>query len=122
MSYRKGVRFERDLLHFFNDRGFSVLRTPSSGNKITPVDIIAIKRGLIIAIECKAWSKKPRIETKKIIQMREWVNKAGAFGFIAWKKPGNVWTFLRIDDAEKGNYDDENWFRMDNLLNVIDFR
>jgi Holliday junction resolvase len=120
--YTKGVRFERDLLHFFNHKGFSVLRVPSSGSSVSPVDIIAIKKGLIIAIECKAWAKKPRIEKKSLQKFRMWVDRAGALGFIAWKKPRNEWLFLRIDDAENGNYEDENWFRMENLLNALDFR
>ena len=122
MSYRKGVRFERELLHFFNNKGFSALRVPSSGNSISPLDVIAIKKGLIIAIECKAWSSRPRIKAEKLQQMREWVDRAGALGFIAWRKPRDQWMFLRIDDAEKGKYEDENWFRMENLLNALDFR
>lgn len=122
MSYRKGVRFERDLLHFFHNKDFSVMRVPSSGNKLSPVDIIAIKKGLIIAIECKSWSKKPRLDKKQLSNLRTWIDKAGALGFIAWKKPGNEWSFLRIEDAEANKYEDENWFALENLLNALDFR
>jgi Holliday junction resolvase len=121
-TYVKGSRFERELIHFLNYKGFAVARVPSSGGFLSPLDIIAIKKNLVVAIECKAWDKLPKLDKKQIIHFREWVNKAGAIGFVAWKKPGNIWLFLRLEDAEANRYDEENWLPMENVLNALDFR
>lgn len=117
-AYSKGVRGERELLHFLNSKGFAVSRVPSSGGYLSPIDIIAIKRGLIIAIESKVYSNKPRLEKKKLKRFREWCEKAGAMGFLAWRNSGQ-WLFLKINDAEAGNYEDGRWIEMKNLLSAF---
>jgi Holliday junction resolvase len=121
-TYVKGSRFERDLIHFLNYKGFAVARVPSSGGFLSPMDVIAIKKGLVVAIECKAWNKLPKLDKKQLTHFREWVNKAQAIGFVAWKKPGGKWLFLRLEDAEANRYEEENWLPMENVLNALDFR
>ena len=118
MSIRTGIFYERELLHYLNDRGFSVCRIPSSGNYITPVDIIAMKNGNVVCFECKAWSKKPRLSKPKREMMVNWCNRAGARSFLAWRTRGK-WLFLRMEDVERGNYADENWLEMENLLSLL---
>lgn len=120
-TYSKGVRAERELLHFLNYKGFACVRQASSGGFLTPVDIVAIKGGLIIGIECKSHKTKPKLEKKQLKRFKEWCDRAGALGFLAWRREGK-WLFLRIQDAEQNLYDDENWFEMDSLLEVLDFR
>lgn len=120
--YRKGALFERELIHFLNYKGFSVSRTASSGGYLYPIDIIALKKGLILAFECKAHKTKPRLEKKKLDKFKQWCEKAGAIGFLAWKAPQNKWRFLTMEDAEKRNYADDNWIEIDNFLKAIDFR
>ena len=120
--YRKGARFERELIHFLNYKGFSVSRTASSGGYLYPVDIVALKKGLILAFECKAHKNKPRLERKKLARFRQWCERAGAIGFVAWRAPQNRWLFLSTEDAEKSRYGDENWIAMENFLKAIDFR
>jgi Holliday junction resolvase len=121
-TYAKGSRFERDLIHFLNYKGFAVARIPSSGGYLSPIDVIAIKKGLTIAIECKAWDKLPKPRKEQLHSMKEWCEKAGAIGFVAWKKPGNIWLFLRLEDALANNYAEDNWIPMENVLNALDFR
>lgn len=120
--YNKGATFERELIHFLNYKGFSVSRTASSGGYLYPIDIIALKKGLILAFECKSHKTKPRLERKKLDKFRQWCDKAGAMGFLAWKAPQNKWRFLTLNDAENSNYADDNWMEMENLLKAIDFR
>ncbi|MCK4497191.1 MAG: hypothetical protein KAU24_03290 [Candidatus Aenigmarchaeota archaeon] len=120
--YRKGVRFERELIHFLNYKGFSVSRTASSGGYLYPVDIVALKRGLILAFECKAHKNKPKLQKDKLKKFKDWCKNGGAMGFLAWRAPKNRWLFLRIEDAEKNNYADENWIGMENFLKATDFR
>jgi len=118
-TYSKGARGERELLHFLNYKGFAVIRAPSSGGFITPVDIIAIKNGTVLAFEIKAWSRKPKINKKQLNGLRSWCNRAGAMGFIAWRSSGNKWMFLPLKDAETNKYEDENWIKMEDFLDVL---
>lgn len=117
-TYAKGARAENELLHFLNYHGFACLRQASSGGYLTPVDIVAMKKGLVLAIECKAHQKKPKLQKDKLKRFAEWCEKAGAIGLLGWRTTGK-WLFLRIKDAEKGNYEDENWIEMENLLKVF---
>ena len=121
-AYLKGARTERELLHFLNFKGFSCGRIASSGNYLTPVDLIAMKKGLILCFEIKAHKNKPKLEKDKLQRFREWCDRAGAIGFLAWKPEKNRWLFLKIEDAESNNYEDENWIEMRSLLAALDFR
>ncbi len=118
-TYAKGARFERDLMNFLHSNNFACLRCASSGGWYTPVDIIAIRNNLILAIECKAHNKKPKLEKDKVKKLREWCDRAKAWGFLAWKVPGNEWRFLRLEDMEANRYEDENWFGIKQILGVF---
>ena len=120
--YQKGAAFERQLIRFLSYKGFSVSRTASSGGCLYPVDILAMKKGTILAFECKAHKAKPRLQKEKFRKFKEWCENAGAMGFLAWKAPQNRWLFLRMEDVEKSNYADENWIGMNSFLKAIDFR
>lgn len=118
-TYAKGARFELELLHFLNGKGFSCIRAPSSGGYISPVDVVALKKGLTLGIECKSWSKKPKINKKQLTRLRSWCDNAGAIGFIAWRESGNRWLFLCLEDAEANKYEDENWIGMERFLGAL---
>lgn len=119
MSYSKGVFYERDLLHFFKSRGFSTLRTAGSGHS-TPADILAIKKGCIIAIECKAHKKKPKLKKEKVAELKEWCEQAGALGFLAWRAPLQEWWFLPMEHLENEKYHDEHWIETNPLLKMLE--
>lgn len=121
-SYAKGARAELELIHYLNSVGFSCVRSASSGNFLYPMDIVAIKKGLTIAIESKNYAKKPRPDKAQLSQMSEWCAKAGAIGLVGWRTPESKWLFLRLEDAVNGNYEDENWMERDVLLKALDFR
>lgn len=117
-SYSKGASGERELVHMLNNHGFSVMRAPSSGGALYPLDIVALKKGMIIAFEIKTWNRKPRLEKDQMNGFREWCERAGAMGFLGWRGRGR-WSFLRLDDVVAGNYADENWISMDSFLRVL---
>ncbi len=126
-TYAKGSRAEREILHYLNHKGFSCVRVPSSGGFISPLDVLAIKKGLILAFEIKNHKTKPRLNKKQLSSFSEWCRRAGALGFVAWRRttPPNLtaserWLFLRINDAEQGNYEDDNWIERNMLLNALD--
>jgi len=120
-TYAKGARAERELLHFLNSRNFAVIRAPASGGDLSPVDIVAIKRGLIIAIESKAWENKPKLPKERVDRLKEWSDKAGAITFLGWRTK-NKWLFLQLKDVIENKYEDANWFPMENFLDALDFR
>jgi Holliday junction resolvase len=118
MSYKKGAHYERDLMHFLTYKGFSTLRVAGSGHN-SPADIVAIKDGNILVIECKAHLKKPRLQRDKVQEMKEWCDRAGAFGFLAWRAPNQDWLFLGMRDVEQGKYEDGNWLTKEGFLKVF---
>ncbi|MBU0952810.1 MAG: restriction endonuclease [Nanoarchaeota archaeon] len=119
--YAKGARFERELLHFLHGMGFSVIRGPASGGELSPIDVVAMKKGLIVAVECKNWNTKPRLSRDKIQGMKMWCERAGAIGFLSWRAAKD-WLFLPLTDAEVGNYADEYWLPMKNVLSALDIQ
>ncbi|NIM45408.1 MAG: hypothetical protein GTN80_06245 [Nitrososphaeria archaeon] len=61
--YVKGARFERRVKRFFEDLGFLVIR--SAGSK--PIDLVCIREGEILLVECKTSIKEIRKSTLKRI-------------------------------------------------------
>ncbi len=117
-TYAKGSKAERELLKFLSARGYSCVRQASSGGFRSPVDIVAIKHGKILSFEIKSWSKKPKLERRQLERFSEWSGNAGALAFLAWYSQ-NEWRFLPLSDAEKGNYDDENWISLEDFLRIF---
>lgn len=117
-TYRKGAAAERELLHFFNHQGFSCMRQASSGGHTTPVDIIAMRSGITLAFECKNHARKPYLQRDKLHAFRDWCQTAGAMGFLAWRTQGR-WLFLKVEDADQGNYQDGKWIEIQDLLSAF---
>lgn len=99
--YVKGAQAERDLAKLLKNRSFSVIRAAGSGSSISTPDLIAIKGGRILAFECKAWKTTPRLKKNEYKEFLEWCKRAGAMGFLAWKKKG--WLFMNIKNLKKSN-------------------
>jgi len=119
-TYHKGARAERELIHFLNYHGFSCIRSASSGGALYPVDVVALRKDIILTFEIKSWAKKPKLDKTKLQRFKEWSVNAGAFAFLAWYNE-NQWSFLTLKQAEDGEYDDENWLSLDNLLEAFKF-
>lgn len=100
-TYAKGARAERELAKKLMDLGFSVVRSGKSGSSISVPDIIALKRGIILAFECKSWKNVPKLRKEQYEKFLEWCEKAGAIGFLAWRK--KRWFFLNVKNLKEGN-------------------
>ncbi len=94
--HSKGANAERELMHLFFKEGFSVVRIAGSGTSPLPApDIIAIKKGRIIAVECKARkAKNLAISVGQIGELLGWAEKAGGEPLIGWKIPRKGWFFF----------------------------
>ncbi len=118
-TYAKGAAFERELMHYLRYKGLAVVRQAGSGGETTPVDILALKQGMVLAIECKNHAEKPRLPAERVQRFTDWCRLAGAIGLLAWKKPGGNWLFLRLEDAAGGRYEDESWLELEQLLGAF---
>jgi len=102
--YSKGARSERELLNILAGKGYSVIRSAGSGVNALSPDIIAIKAGKLIAIECKAWNKGslslPLDQFQKLV---EWQNNTAFPTFVAWRMNGKGWFFIKLEEFEKGS-------------------
>jgi Holliday junction resolvase len=102
--YRKGANAERELIRLLFGRGLAVLRVAGSGKTPLPSpDIVAMRPGLQLAIECKAWDKPYlSLAHAQMSELREWSRMAGAELYIAWKIPRKGWCFLKPRQFKKG--------------------
>ena len=82
MSYRKGRRFEWEVRKLLEERGYVVIRAARS----KPVDLVAMKEGEILLIECKYDSYLSKERKEELIRIAE---KAGATPILAAKRRYN---------------------------------
>lgn len=101
---KKGMKFERDLIHMFWDKGYAALRTAGSGAARYPTpDVVAGNGNKFIALEVKKRNSLPVYLTEN--EVRELVmfsNLFGASAYIAVKIPRKEWKFIDIEQLKKG--------------------
>lgn len=105
-TYRKGYTAENELVHTLSKYGYVAMRAPRSGRiGLASPDIVAVKKGKILAIECKSRASAFTVEREQLQELREWEEKAGAIPYIGWKIARKGWLFLELEDVErnKGN-------------------
>lgn len=100
--YNKGARSERELLNKLYELGYSVVRAAGSGVNALGPDIIAIKKGICFAFECKAWDRGSlSIEPDQFEKLVEWERNSAAFTFVAWKVKNKGWYFIKLNEFTK---------------------
>jgi len=85
---RRGISEERELVHKLEAKGFAVLRAPASGSRIKfdRPDIIAGRKGFIIALEVKSTSKRTfYIKNESVNQLVRFSKRFGANPLMAVK-------------------------------------
>ncbi len=78
--YRKGYRFEMAIYHKFKNAGYFVIRSAGSHGEF---DIIAIKDGRILGIQCKYDGRLTKAELERI---KETAIKYGILPYLAFAK------------------------------------
>lgn len=121
-KYRKGYVAERELLHKLYEKGYAVIRAPKSGRLNLPCpDLIAIKNGKTLSIECKSRKNGFQISKDQLDELKEWERRSESKVLIGWKRSYNGWIFIPFDLVlkNKGNvgnkFADENGFKLDKL-------
>jgi Holliday junction resolvase len=82
--YSRGADFERKLVTEFWGRGWAAVRAAGSGTRREPVpDVVAVKDGRVIVVECKT-THKDRLSLKPaILSLAEFTSVAGGDAYIA---------------------------------------
>ncbi|MBI2579726.1 MAG: hypothetical protein HYW27_02385 [Candidatus Aenigmarchaeota archaeon] len=102
-KYAKGYRNERNMLQELSGMGYMVMRAPHSGStSLASPDIIAVKNGRILVIECKAREEAFSIGMEQLMQLKQWQD-AGCIPYIAWKVSRGDWKFLHLKDVISNN-------------------
>jgi Holliday junction resolvase len=105
--YDKGARSERELLNILYDEGYSVTRSAGSGVNALSPDLVALKKGSAISLECKAWEKGSlSIAPDQFEKLLEWERNSDFPTFVAWRMNGMGWFFIKTDEFVKAK---SNW-------------
>ena len=101
----KGTNAERELVHFFYERGWMPLRVAGSGSSKYPCpDVLAGKENRRVAIEGKSSKSQYIYLTKK--EVSELILFSRVFGAEAWvgaRFNNEEWRFVRAEDLRETN-------------------
>lgn len=106
-TYRKGSRAERELINYFSEKGFSVIRAAGSGVSSLSPDLLVFRKGKNYAFESKAWEKEYlHIKKDQFTGLKEWEDNTGINSFIAWRRNREPWYFipLSVFEENKASY------------------
>ncbi len=96
-TYVKGSRAERELIDYFSNSGFCVIRAAGSGvNSLSP-DILVFRRGIQIGIEAKAWEKENlNIDREQFENLKKWEDISGITCVVGWRRNRQPWYFVPL--------------------------
>lgn len=78
--YAKGRHFEYRVRDFLKGKGYFILRSPRSRG---PVDLVALKKGMVLLIQCKVYRRSlSRKERKELVSLAESI---GAVPILAYR-------------------------------------
>jgi Holliday junction resolvase len=101
-SYGKGARGERELIRLFAEKGYSVMRAAGSGVAGDCPDLLAFKRGIQYAFECKAWKgNRIAIDKEHYEALRRWEENTGITTMLAWRMDRIGWFFIYLSELEE---------------------
>lgn len=103
MAGKKGIKFERELIHRLWENGFAAMRSAGSGAARYPMpDIVAGNGKRFIAIEVKKREKLPVYLTEREVkELIMFANLFGAEPFIAVKLTNQNWKFFKVKHMKK---------------------
>jgi Holliday junction resolvase len=100
-KYGKGSKAERELMHIFLEKGYSVVRSAGSGVGFPSPDILVFKGPFQYAFECKAWhAGELSLRKEKVQEMLDWEKNTGMKSMIAWRVQGSGakgWMFIELN-------------------------
>ena len=96
-TYAKGSKAERELINFFSQNGYSVIRAAGSGvNSLSP-DLLLFKRGNQYAVESKAHeTSNLGIDRAQFLGLKKWEENTGITTYVAWRRNREEWLFIPL--------------------------
>ncbi|MCC7552313.1 hypothetical protein KO317_01445 [Candidatus Micrarchaeota archaeon] len=96
-KYRKGARAERELIKWFSEQGFEVIRAAGSGGNSLSPDILVFRKGKQYALECKAWDTTSlSLKPDQINGLKKWEEITGITTMVAWRVSRKGWRFIPL--------------------------
>ncbi len=96
-GYGKGSRAERELIHYFTENGYSVIRAAGSGVSSLSPDILLFKRGNQYAIEAKAHEKEHLgLDKEQFLGLKKWEENTGITTYVGWRRNRKEWFFIPL--------------------------
>jgi Holliday junction resolvase len=101
----RGCNYERQLVDLLYERGFAAVRVAGSGAKPLPTpDIVACRKGKILAIECKTTRKNQvYLKDDQVDDLKAYSKTAGAEPLLAIKFLQQKWFFLKPSRLPRTN-------------------
>ncbi len=104
-GYGKGSRAERELIHYFTENGYSVIRAAGSGVSSLSPDLLLFKRGNQYAIEAKAHeTENLSLDRDQFLGLKKWEENTGITTLVGWRRNREEWLFVPLsifDEKEK---------------------
>ncbi len=86
-TYHKGARAERELIKFFSERGFMVIRGAGSGTSGLSPDVLVFKGIKQYVIEAKAFeSDRLSLDREQFENLKKWYETTGMETYVAWRR------------------------------------
>ncbi len=101
----RGCNYERQLVDLLYSRGFATVRVAGSGARSIPSpDIVACRKGKILAIECKTSRRNQvYISEDQIKNLVGYSQAAGAEALVAVKFRQREWYFVHASEIPRTN-------------------
>lgn len=86
-TYHKGARAERELIKFFSEHGFMVMRGAGSGTSGLSPDVLAFRGGKQYVIEAKAQeAERLSIDREQFENLKKWWEATNMETYVAWRR------------------------------------
>ncbi len=86
-TYHKGARAERELIKFFSEHGFMVIRGAGSGTSGLSPDVLVFKNHKQYVIEAKSFeSERLSLDRDQFENLKLWHEVTGMETFVAWRR------------------------------------
>ncbi len=102
MTYHKGARAERELIKYFSERGFMVIRGAGSGTSGLSPDVLVFKGPKQYVIEAKSIeSEHLSLDRGQFENLKQWYETTNMETYVAWRR--------KKEKVEKGDDSAEAW-------------
>jgi len=98
-AYHKGARAERELIKFFSEHGFMVIRGAGSGTSGLSPDVLVFRGPKQYVIEAKSYeSERLSLDRDQFENLKLWHATTNMETFVAWRRKKE-----KVDEEDSTN-------------------